>query len=725
MSIRAEKPKTPQKPWVRWAVAAVLAAVLVALPAAWGAFSGQSADTGNKMTAAALFPDYPTSVLADGPLFYHRLEEAPGTAIAADSSGNGRSGIYSTEGGGSLSGLWPMDEGAGTTAADVSDMPATHDLTLSAATWSGTAVSGSALSFNGTTAYAANASAAVATTAGFTVAAWVYLTDTSVSRTAVSQDGTAASGFELGYDAGLNRWVFGMAESDSAAAVVDKAFSDSAPQTGTWTYLVGVYNSASTGMDFYVNGEHQAAVGLHTAAHAWNATGGFTVGAGKVTARTHYFEGLVDEVRIENGLVFSPTPANLALAFAAGPVTSWQFDENAGSTVVDSSGAQHDGTLAGAAGWTAARSGAAAVSLDGNTAYVSGTGTVSSAADFTVTAWVELANGGGNGALVSENGSHSSGFALRYGGGRWRFVMARTDTNGAATDTAVSTTHTVVGSWVHLAGVWDAGTATMTLYVDGVAEDTAAHPTTVDAATGLQVGRDLFNNTWTYHTVGSIDDVRVYAWALNPGQVAAVYNGGTSATTLGTAGALQGAQQGLQASTGQAFALGGRSSGYNLTRFTDPTTYSLECWFRTRGVSSTGRGQTLFSFSSAATGNTAAPDHDRRLFLDVSGYLVVGTASGTANVAKSAATYADGLWHHVVATVDPVAGLDLYADGVLVGTAAYTAPANFSGYWRWGGDTWDAAWPADYYWLGSMDEVAVYGTVLSAQRIANHYHANH
>jgi hypothetical protein len=203
--------------------------------------------------------------------------------------------------------------------------------------------------------------------------------------------------------------------------------------------------------------------------------------------------------------------------------------------------------------------------------------------------------------------------------------------------------------------------------------------------------------------------------------VAAVYNGGTSSATLGVPGALKGAQQ---SSPAEAFTQTTHTSGFNRTKFTNPTTFTLECWFRTYGVSGTGHGQTLFSFSSNAVGNTSGVNKDRRLFLDTSGYLTFGTTSATSNVAKSTDTYLDGQWHHVAATSDPANGIFLYVDGVLAGSAAYTAAHNFTGYWRWAGDTWDSTWMTDYFWLGSMDEVAVYGTALPAQRIAVHYQAN-
>lgn len=104
---------------------------------------------------------------------------------------------------------------------------------------------------------------------------------------------------------------------------------------------------------------------------------------------------------------------------------------------------------------------------------------------------------------------------------------------------------------------------------------------------------------------------------------------------------------------------------------------------------------------------------------------MAGTSSGTSGTATTTSTYTDGSWHHVVATVSPGTGITLYVDGSLAASARYGAPGNFTGYWRWGGDTWDGSWPADHFWLGQLDEVAIYPTELSATDVAEHYYADH
>jgi hypothetical protein len=213
--------------------------------------------------------------------------------------------------------------------------------------------------------------------------------------------------------------------------------------------------------------------------------------------------------------------------------------------------------------------------------------------------------------------------------------------------------------------------------------------------------------------------------ALDPEAVNALYKNSTTSSIagamLGASGALQGAQQGQTTSTAQVFANTARSS-YNPTAYANPTTYSLECWFRATSFSS-ANGRTLMSFGDTAAGNST--NHDRKLFLDTSGHLVAGTASGTSGMAQSSSTYINSAWHYAVVTVSPGTGIKLYVDGDLAASAAYSAPGNYTGYWRWGGDTTSASWPTDYLVYGHLDEVAVYGSVLSAQQVGWHYYANH
>jgi PKD repeat protein len=93
---------------------------------------------------------------------------------------------------------------------------------------------------------------------------------------------------------------------------------------------------------------------------------------------------------------------------------------------------------------------------------------------------------------------------------------------------------------------------------------------------------------------------------------------------------------------------------------------------------------------------------------------------------SSAAGYADGAWHHVVATLSGQ-GMYLYLDGAQVGFSADTksgmAFGTQTGYWRMGGDTLVGlpGKPTSDYLSGDIDEMAVYPVALTANQVQTHH----
>ena len=94
--------------------------------------------------------------------------------------------------------------------------------------------------------------------------------------------------------------------------------------------------------------------------------------------------------------------------------------------------------------------------------------------------------------------------------------------------------------------------------------------------------------------------------------------------------------------------------------------------------------------------------------------------AGGKDGAQSPSGLVTGTWYHVVATYDGTS-IRLYLDGTLVSTVGSTRsiPAHASPL-RFGLSS--AYTNADRY-SGSLDEVAVYTTALSAQQVTSHYQA--
>ena len=316
------------------------------------------------------------------------------------------------------------------------------------------------------------------------------------------------------------------------------------------------------------------------------------------------------------------------------------------------------------------------------------------------------------------------------------------------------------GQWHHV--VATLGPAGMTLYVDGQKVGSRTDTTAGQSYVGYwRVGGDNLNS-WTSRPTsaylsGLIDDVAIYPTVLSTAQVrqhyvdsgrtlpgmtpppdtygAAVYAGGpdfywrlaeTSGTTVndttpnqfvGTynTGVTLGGASAVNVSGDTSATFSGTTSGTAATvaSFTNPTVYSEELWFKTTTTS----GGKLIGFGSSRTGSSSS--YDRHVYMLNDGRLRYGVYTGVQNVIDSAKSYNDGTWHYLVAQQDTTAGMQLWVDGVLVGTNPQTAAQNYTGYWRLGGDnTWGGA--TSNYFAGSLDEVAVYSRTLPQSEILDH-----
>lgn len=138
---------------------------------------------------------------------------------------------------------------------------------------------------------------------------------------------------------------------------------------------------------------------------------------------------------------------------------------------------------------------------------------------------------------------------------------------------------------------------------------------------------------------------------------------------------------------------------------------SVEAWFKS------GTNGVQYLIGNCAM---APPYNGVGIILDtptgghVSGMLGNAVAN---NVVAAALTYNDGAWHHVVFTWDG-GTLCLYIDGALVNTAAQTIVPTFTNNpWRVGYDPTGLG----YRFAGTVDETALYNSVLSATRVQTHY----
>jgi Concanavalin A-like lectin/glucanases superfamily len=162
-----------------------------------------------------------------------------------------------------------------------------------------------------------------------------------------------------------------------------------------------------------------------------------------------------------------------------------------------------------------------------------------------------------------------------------------------------------------------------------------------------------------------------------------------------------------------------------------PQAFSVEGWFKT----STNDGGKLIGFGNNQTGSSSS--YDRHIYMMNDGQLVFGVWNNKTVTVETPNVYNDGAWHYLVATYDSSGGaMTFYVDGQLIGTNTTSSAQGYNGYWRVGGDNlngWNLdPWgsnsqgttqPHSYYFNGTIADVAVYPTALSAAQVGAHYAA--
>lgn len=761
--------RAPRRPgrraWLVLAGVGLISWTAMAITPVRASFSATTTTPGNQATAAATFPNYQDTVVADTDWATHRLEESASsssTSAAADSSGLAHPGVYNGKNNGpSLH--WRADENSGAALTDSSG--AANAGTLgSATTWAAGYDGNPAVSMPGDTAgnsYVAATDPAVKTSATFTISAWVYLTDDTKSRIVASQSGAIGSGFLLRYNHYGDQWEFAMSQAESYGPTNDAVWSSNGlPGTNVWTHLVAVYDSGAVAgqhLKLFVDGVAQTPAG-HTS--VWNATGAFQVGRVKEfgawltgdpgTVAWAPWAGRIDDVRVYRRALSATEVGELA---TDKPITQWDFSEAAGSgtTTADTLGNDNTGTLDDVG--TAVPTFVSAAPRSGNAVNVPYTdatnygfvegakGGVRTDRDFSASAWVYITAVAARArAVVSLAGPTGSPFILKQDSvapNKWAFMT--TETDGGVQHQVMSNSGAATNAWVHLVGVYTDATDTIRLYVNGVLQTESDN--TMDAdwdapAGTLEVGRNKWGGVFEAGLGGKVDGVRLYQRALTQTEVTALAAETEpaplvveAAMTAGIPGALQGTEQGQTATTAVAFA--GTQHGYTNTSQGNPTAFTIECWFKVAA----GQGGTLIALQSDKTSATSGTT-DRALYVDSGGKVTFVVRNVTNIALRSSSTYNDGRWHHVAASLGPspsadAGGMRLYVDGSLVTWGSNTgAYDHTTAYWRWGGSyllhtTAFPNRPTSDYLVGALDEVVIYSTQLTDEQISLHYYANH
>jgi hypothetical protein len=232
--------------------------------------------------------------------------------------------------------------------------------------------------------------------------------------------------------------------------------------------------------------------------------------------------------------LYSATPFTYTFKVrsAAGPAAFWAFDETAGDAT-DGTGHGNTVTLSAGVTRTAGRSGVGkALEFDGS-AQAATAGPVMTPdlddgvpipvrtdSSFTVIAWARLPSSTGITGfhtIVAADATRRSPFMLGYDGptNKWQFSMTTADSDDSAQYDAYADATATAGRWTHLAGVYDAATKQLRLYVNGMLQSTTATlPNAFNATGGLTIGRRMWDGGADSFLAGAVDEVRVYNYVV-------------------------------------------------------------------------------------------------------------------------------------------------------------------------------------------------------------------
>jgi len=432
---------------------------------------------------------------------------------------------------------WDFDENSGTVAKDTSGSGNNGVLT-NGPTWVPGA-KGSGLKFDGGDDYSVvSDNASLNSTGPFTVGAWIKPNLGGMSYGGiVSKMDKNATGDEDG-------WTLRVDHTDNLEfftrnnSTINEHNYNISSYDNKWLYVVGKYDG--TNNILYVDGKQVSSVvndyepspnPLYIGQYTWGTVGDNDGGP-------YYFNGLIDDVKIYN---YALTPYQIAKEFNGGaPVAHYAFDEGDGQTIHNTGGINQtrlndhstslDGYLGSSAttttadpSWitdeTACKRGKC-LSFDGvdDYAYIGQVLATDKTKPFTMSGWAKPTSGGmgtwrtivGTNTSFAEIALSSANvfaFGQNGGGGWW-----------ASGETVVADT------WYHVVGIYDGTNAS--LYVNGklISGPTARTFTSNHGVSVLgryQTGGGEWMN-------GTIDDVKIFNYALSPEDVAREYNQGAA-----------------------------------------------------------------------------------------------------------------------------------------------------------------------------------------------------
>jgi glucose/arabinose dehydrogenase/PKD repeat protein len=205
-----------------------------------------------------------------------------------------------------------------------------------------------------------------------------------------------------------------------------------------------------------------------------------------------------------------------------GLVAGYGFAEGTGIVTADISGNGNGGTLVNGPTWTVGQYGGGLAF--GGTSYVNlGNGPAFQlTGSITLSAWIRIsANPGDDGAIVAK--LRGAGWQLKTSPDTGvRTAAIQISSNGSDSIQRYSATVLAVGTWYHVAGVYDSAARTLSIYVNGLLDNGVLSGTVPAAQANSTENVNIAQRTGypgQFNFLGTIDEVHVFNRALSAAEI--------------------------------------------------------------------------------------------------------------------------------------------------------------------------------------------------------------
>ena len=225
--------------------------------------------------------------------------------------------------------------------------------------------------------------------------------------------------------------------------------------------------------------------------------------------------------------VFNPAPGGGTSGNSAfnvnnpGLTGAYGMNEGTGSTIADTSGNGNTGQIQGAA-WTTAGKYGNALSFNGSGSYVDlgNPPSMQTIGSMTWSAWVYITGNPPKDAQIVARSNGTAGWALETSSdtGARTFAIAMASNDNGQTH-RYSKTKPTSNTWYYVAGVYNAASRSLDIYVNGVLDDGTLNGkvpksqslVSVNTTIGKSGGGEYFN--------GVIDEMRIYTTAISQSEI--------------------------------------------------------------------------------------------------------------------------------------------------------------------------------------------------------------